>query len=211
MQTPPINLAPGVEILGSRAEAAVAGCRGRWRTAAGTAGWTRRCVCGGERGRPARAPARAPPSRSGLGGSRLSLLSPPFQQVRARERGRVRGGPARLSRSRLPSSACAPGPRGSAGHCSVQVPAGPREPDLAAARRVRERCSQRRLQVLRAPGGAAPLGLRCLSPSGNAEAVAGGPSWAFPLHSQHLLVFIFIFKEGDDGLRRCTPWNPVCY
>lgn len=166
---------------------------------------------GGGRGRPARAPARAPPSRSGLGGSRLSPLSPPFQQVQARERGRVRGGPARLSRSRLPSSACAPRPRGSAGRRSVQVSAGPREPDLAAARRVRERCAQRRLQVRRAPGGAAPLGLRYLSPGGDAEAVSGGASSAFPLHSQHLLVFIFIFKEGDDGLRRCTPWNPGYY
>lgn len=101
--------------------------------------------------------------------------------------------------------------RGAARCRSPQVPAGPREPDLAAARRVRERCAQRRLQVRRAPGGAAPLGLRCLSPGGDAKAVAGGASSAFPLHSQHLLVFIFIFKEGDDGLRRCTPWNPGCY
>lgn len=61
------------------------------------------------------------------------------------------------------------------------------------------------------PGGAAPLGLRRLSPGGDAEAVAGGAGAAFPLHSQHLLVFIFIFKEGDDGLSRCTPWSPGCY
>lgn len=95
---------------------------------AGLAGPGAACVCvcrGGQAAPPApRLAPRPPGAVSAAPGSRP--LSPPFQQVRARERGRVRGGPARLSRSRLPSSPCAPGPRGSAGRCSVLVPAGPR-------------------------------------------------------------------------------------